>query len=282
MKRRVPGDAIPVRLEHRTRLGVDVRILEVGLGERFGDGSIELRVGLDVDRRAAIVALQVQDVHAGELADLGDQVRIPVVLRVELEPQLGMLGQALLKRLGVRGAGVVAEAPQARGADEAHGARLAPDSFEERDSVLAQRQVERRALVGPAAVVARGVADRGRVGEEVEPAEELAELPESGWAAQVVDGPRVPVGDVVEHVVDDVLSEALLAVPSETDHGRGPREVTVGAVVLLELVGLHLDRELGEFLVGAHCVVRLSTRSINLSLSRERKVLFGVSWTEQG
>ena len=92
MQRRVPRDPVVVGFQNGARLGVDVRILKVGLWEGLGDCAVELRVGLDVHGRAAVVALQVQHVDPGQLAQLGDQLRRPVVLGVELESKLGVLG----------------------------------------------------------------------------------------------------------------------------------------------------------------------------------------------
>ena len=60
--RRVPGDAVGERLEQRPGLVVDVGVLELGVGEGLGDLPVELGVGLDVDRGAAVVALEVEDV----------------------------------------------------------------------------------------------------------------------------------------------------------------------------------------------------------------------------
>ena len=72
MKRRVPGDPIGVRLEHGPGLVVQIGVLEVGVGEGLGDGAVELGVGLDVDWRAAVKPLQVEDVDARDLRQLRD------------------------------------------------------------------------------------------------------------------------------------------------------------------------------------------------------------------
>ena len=47
--------------QHGPGLVVYVRILEVGVGERRGDLAVELGVGLDVDRGAAVQALEIED-----------------------------------------------------------------------------------------------------------------------------------------------------------------------------------------------------------------------------
>ena len=54
--------------------------------------------------------------------------------------------------------------------------------------------------------------------EQVELADQLAELAEGATAGEVVDRAGVAVGDVVEDVVDHVLADPLLAVAAEVDH----------------------------------------------------------------
>jgi hypothetical protein len=121
-----------------------------------------------------------------------------------------------------------------------------------RHAALAQRQVERRRLVGPATVVAGGVPHRGRPGEQVELAEQLAQPAERAGAREVEDGSGVAVGDVVEDVVHDVLPQPLLPVSAQVDDRRGPGELAVIAVAVLELVGLDPDRKVGDAVVRAH------------------------------
>ncbi len=67
-----------------------------------------------------------------------------------------------------------------------------------------------------------------------------------------MDGARIAVGDVVEHVVDDVLADPLLAAAAKMDDRRGAGELAVGAVAVLELVALDLDRKVGEAVEGGH------------------------------
>ena len=60
---RVPGDAVVAQHEHRGGLRVgEVGILEPGVRERVGAGGVDLGVGLHVDRRALVGALEVDDV----------------------------------------------------------------------------------------------------------------------------------------------------------------------------------------------------------------------------
>ena len=75
---------------------------------------------------------------------------------------------------------------------------------------LAQGQVQRRAVKGPAAVQTRDLADRGDR-EQIERVDPLAELAQGVVAGQVVHGPGRLPGDVILGVVDDVLAEPLLA-----------------------------------------------------------------------
>src|SRR2546429_4316538 len=60
------------------------------------------------------------------------------------------------------------------------------------------------------------------------------------------------MGDVVEDVVDHVLADALLAAAAQVDDGRGAGELAEGAVAVLELVALDLDRKVGDQVEGAH------------------------------
>ena len=252
VQRRVPGDPVGVRLEHRPGLVVQVGVLEIGRREGLGDGAVELGVGLHVDRGTAVVPLQIEDVDARDLRQLRDQLGVPVVLGVELEAQARVLLEPPANRLGGGAGVVVPEAREAGGADEGHGLRVAAERLVERDAALAERQVERCALVRPAAVVARGLAHRRRRAEEVELREQLAELAQGPRAAQVVDGPGVAMGDVVEDVVDDVLADPLLSCATEPDDRRWAGEGAVLAVVALELIRGDLDRQVGECLERAH------------------------------
>ncbi len=92
---------------------------------------------------------------------------------------------------------------------------IAADRLVERDAVLAERQIERRRLEGPAPVVARRLALGRRAFEEVELAQKRAELTQRLGAGQVEARAEVAVRDVVEDLVDDVLAEPLLAAAAE-------------------------------------------------------------------
>src|SRR4051812_8457464 len=154
VKRRVPRHAVHVRLQDRPGLVVDVGILEIGVGKRLRDGPIELRVGLDVDGRAPVETLQIEDVHRRQLVKLGDQRLVPVIFGVELEPQRRVLLQPLADRLRGGATWIGPEDGQARGADEAQRPGLPPHDLPEWLARLAKREVKRRALERPAPVVA--------------------------------------------------------------------------------------------------------------------------------
>ena len=130
----------------------------------------------------------------------------------------------------------------------------------QRDAALAQREVERGRLVRPAAVVARRLADRRGALEQVELAEQGAQLAERRRAGEVEDRPRVPLRDVVELVVDDVLADSLLTAAAQVDDRRRAREVAVPAVAVLELVGLDADRELRKAVKRRHRVKPIANR----------------------
>ena len=147
-----------------------------------------------------------------------------------------VLGAALLDRVG------------ANRADEVERLQLAADHLGQRLAGLAQGEVERRALVGPAPVQrarSRGPAARrrrGRASRSARRARRGCAGPLRSWT-----GSGVAVGDVVEVVVDDVLAAALLAAAVQRDQRRGASEAGVeGAVEIGQLVGVDLDRELGD------------------------------------
>ena len=87
------------RLEQRPGLLVDVGVLEPGLGEGLDQLRVELGVGLDVDRRAFVEALEVERVDRAGLGQRRDQLVVPVVGRVELEAQRRVDGEAGPQRL---------------------------------------------------------------------------------------------------------------------------------------------------------------------------------------
>ena len=94
--RRVPGDAVAVRLERGVGLGDgQVGILEPRLGERLGDAAVEAGVGVDVDRRALVGALEVdrrdragrrRAARSARPSQSGVAVELEAQPRVDLEP----------------------------------------------------------------------------------------------------------------------------------------------------------------------------------------------------
>jgi hypothetical protein len=66
-------------------------------------------------------------------------------------------------------------------------------------------------------------------------------------AGERLDRPGVLEGDVVERVVGDVLTDALLACALDPDRRRDACELGRGLELLsLELVALDLERQVGE------------------------------------
>ena len=149
--------------ETSSRIGrvavVDLRVLEPDAGKALDDPSVERRVGTLVDDRPRVVALEVDGVHAAELAELRDELVRPVARRVELEAQRGVVLEPALDGLQRRR---LAE-PHRHHVRER--AKLAPDGLSERLPGLAEREVERSALESPAAIVDVHVS-LGRVLEE--------------------------------------------------------------------------------------------------------------------
>ena len=183
---------------------------------------------IDVDRGAFVEALEVERVDRAGLDQGGDQLVVPVVEGVELEAQRRVDGEAGEQRLD-RGAFVRVEAGQPHRVDEVHRPRLAAERLGEVGPRLAQRQVQRRRLEGPAAVVARGLLALRRAGrEEVDPVEVLGELGEGAGAGEPLGRPVALLGDVVDGVVDDVFADPLLAAAAELDDRRQPFELAEG------------------------------------------------------
>ncbi len=101
-----------------------------------------------------------------------------------------------------------------------------PSAAAEVGTRLAQRQVERRRLVGPAAVVARDLgALRLARREEVDPVELARELVEGAGVGEAVGWPVALLADVVDRVVDDVFADALRAAAAQLDHRGQPFEL---------------------------------------------------------
>ena len=143
----VPRDPLAVRVEHGLRLGGEGGILEPGVGEAVDDALVERRVGHRVDRRPAVLALEVDRVDGAGRGELLDQLVRPVGRRVELEAKARVVpepgAQALRRR----------RLAEAHRDDERQRPRLRPTASPSDEARLAEREVERGALERPAAVV---------------------------------------------------------------------------------------------------------------------------------
>ena len=161
--RRVPRDAVLERRQRVARLlGLEVGILEPGVRERLGDAPVEVRIGLRVDDRAAVGALEVDRVDGAGLLQRLDQLVRPVRRGVELEADLRVALEAAGDGLDRR------RVAHPRGDDERHGLRGPAEQIVQRRPRLAQREVERGGLEAPAPVAAVDV-EAGLEGrEEVE------------------------------------------------------------------------------------------------------------------
>ena len=212
----------------------------------YSSGSVSTSTG-----GAFVEALQVERVDRAGLDQRRDQLVVPVVGRVELEAQGRVDGEAGQQRLD-RGALVVAEAGEAHRGDEVERARLAAEGGGEAGARLAQRQVERRRLEGPAPVAAGDVALRRRGGEEVGLAEQLGELGEAAAAGQARGRAGGLLGDVVDGVVGDVLADPLVPAAAQLDDRGQPFEVAEREFEPLELAGLDLQRQVGDPVEGRH------------------------------
>src|SRR6266516_2037240 len=146
MDRRVPRDPATVSLEDAIGLGRQPRVLEPHAWESLDDASVQVGVGR-LAKVAAEDALEVDDVGAAEAGELRDEVVAPGLGCVELEARLRV---ELDERTERTGRGLLAQSLRDHVANRA---RRPPERLAERLMRLPKRQVERRALVAPAAVV---------------------------------------------------------------------------------------------------------------------------------
>ena len=127
------GERVDGRVEAQPVLGagerleaavLEPRVLDHDVGQLLGDRAVELGIGREVDARAAVVRLQVDDADAVERAQPPQEVAIPVRLGVELELELRRDREPAL-RVG------------AGGDDEADGTLRAAERLAEPELVLA-------------------------------------------------------------------------------------------------------------------------------------------------
>ena len=151
--------------------------------------------------------------HASEPSSASSS-SIPAGGRIELEMQTGI--QAAQHSQGAE-AGAVGD-PHRH--DERDGLRGSTDGVLQREAVLAQGEVERRALERPAAVVTGAVADR-LDREEVGQAQQRGEVVQRAAPAQPRQLARTAeMLDLVDLIPGDVLALPLVAVTGQPDDGR--------------------------------------------------------------
>ena len=217
------------------------------LGEGLDDRAVEARVGRLVDHRALVGALEVDRVDRAGGGDRRDQLVVPTAGGIELEAQARVAVESPGDRLDRR-----LLLGQAQRDDERHRLRLAVQHLGQRAAGLVQGEVEGRRLVGPAAVVARGLA-LGRRGPQVEPIEQPGEAVDRMAARQRQVRPGVLERELIEALIRHVLTQPRASGPAQPDDRGQPGEVArYVALQALERVGLELERQVGEELVGAH------------------------------
>ena len=222
MDRSVEAEPVLGAGERLAQAILEPGILDDGVGQLFHHRAVELRIGREVNARAAVVRLEVDDAHAVELAEPSEQLAVPVLLRIELELEPRRdLEPAPRRRAG--------------GDDEPDGTLLAPERLAEAELVLAQPEIEHCTLERPAAIAL------GQLLELVEMAREILEAPrprehELGRNAVVQLG-----------LVGDVFPLAGRAVTLEDDRGRHARPAgRRGRFPPLEPVAVDLDRQSRE------------------------------------
>jgi hypothetical protein len=246
----------------------ELRVLDPGLRKRLDHAAVEDGVGGLIDDRAHVQALEVDRVDRAGGHQAGDDLGRPLGGRVELEAQRRVALQALGH--GVEGRRLA----QAQRDDEAHRVRLAAERGVQRRARLAQREVERRRLVGPHAIEARGLA-LGRRGPQVEGLDVIAERPQRPFACEGQDRAGrlqdLVVGRVVGHVLADALLAGAVHADDRRDAREGRRDVAGQA---LQGIALDVQRQVGEALLeqahGARtlCTARLTWREMRTCVER--------------
>ena len=208
---RVEREPVEVAGEGLENVGGERGILDHGVREAVGDQPVEGGIGSDVDRRADVVRLEVGDAHP---AGRGERVHVRLVPlagdRVDLELEVGRDLEPAADVL-------------ARRDDEAQRRRLAPDDLAERAARLAQREIEQRALEGPAPVVARSRHARLRR-EQLAAVQHLRRARDRVRAAEAERG-RLGEEVVIRRRVADVLAAALVPAAAHDDRRRDALEV---------------------------------------------------------
>ncbi|MGA8744642.1 MAG: hypothetical protein WB507_02110 [Solirubrobacterales bacterium] len=148
-----------------------------------------------------------------------------------------------------RGASLAEPAETHRG-DKIDRARLAPEEGGEAGVGLAQGQVKGCGLKGPAPVLARDISLGGRGGEEVGLTEQAGELGETAGTAEAGRRTGALLGEMVDRVIGDVLTDPLLAAAAQLDYRRQAFELTDRELEPLKLTGLDLQRQLGDPVIG--------------------------------
>ena len=172
-------------------------------GKPLGDPPVEIGVRRVVDGGAVVGALEIDDVDVPARGELGDELVRPAGGRVELEAQRRVELEPAL------------EDGRARRGDERSGLASRPTASPSERPACAQREVERRGLEGPAAVVAVGVPGGLAGREEIERVEARRERRRASRAGELE--PRQAVRLVLGRVVGDVLAESLDAAAAQLD-----------------------------------------------------------------
>jgi hypothetical protein len=174
---------------------------------------VEVGVRFHGHRGVPVVALHVDDVDARERRQLREKAVIPVCGGIKLEVQAGVHAAHRSQR------GEAGELVEPDRHDEGDGLRHSPDGVLQGEPVLAQGEVERRALERPPAVEAGAVADRLDRKEVGQP-QERGELVEGPPAAQPREVARAAeLLDLVDLIPGDVLALSFMPISRQADHG---------------------------------------------------------------
>src|SRR3954454_4426155 len=243
--RLVPGDPVAVGLEQALRPVLERRILDPRTGQPLDDAPVQAVLGRHRHGEVAVGALEVDDIDAAQLRELRDDAVVPAGRGVQLEAQPGVLAQPRPERAQV------GRVPDADRRHEGHRPGLPTDGVLQREAVLAQGQVERRAFERPPAVEAGAVAD-GVDGEEVGQGEQVRKLVERTGPVQPAQVTATAQElDLVDLVPGDVLALADVRAAAETHDdrhlGEPARRVADDGV---QLAAVDDERQRGDARVG--------------------------------
>ena len=204
--------------EQRLRRGRERRVLDPCARQPLDHATVQADLRRHRDAEVAVRALEVDDVDAVQPRQRGDEVVVPAGVGSSLKRRPGFCAQP---RMNPGQAWRFTDADRRHEVDRAD---RPADGVLQREAVLTQREVERRALERPPAVEAGALADR-LDREQVGQAEQRRDLVERTGAVQPAQvAAAAQQLDLVDLVPRDVLALADMGSAAETHDERHLRE----------------------------------------------------------